>query len=53
MEWARTQKITINENPYDFGGTEEIKFGINVKEFSRKLYNFLLQVAWEHYGRPH
>ena len=41
MEWARIQKIVINENPHDFGGTEETKFGINVKEVSRKLYNFL------------
>ena len=41
MEWARIQKDVINENPHDFLGTEETKFGIDVKEFSRKLYNFL------------
>ena len=50
MEWARIQKIVINENPHDFGGTEETKFGINVKEFSRKLYNFLckwMETPWK------
>ena len=41
MEWARMQKGVINEDPYDFGGTEGNKFGIDVKEFSRKLYYFL------------
>ena len=41
MEWARIHKDVINENPHDFGGTEETKFGIGVKEFSRKQYNFL------------
>jgi hypothetical protein len=41
MEWARVQKFVINENSHDFGGTEETMFGLNVKEFSRKLYNFL------------
>ncbi len=41
MEWARVQTSAINENPYDFGGTEGIKFGIDVKEFSRKLYSCL------------
>ena len=40
MEWARTQKDAINEETYEFGGTEVTKFGIDVKEFSRKLYNF-------------
>ena len=31
MEWARIQKDVINENPHDFGGTEAVKFGIDVK----------------------
>ena len=29
------------KTPHDFGGTEAIKFGIDVKEFSRMLYYFL------------
>ena len=41
MEWARIHKDVINENSHDLGGTEEAKFEINVKEFSRKLYNFV------------
>ena len=31
MEWARIQKDVISENSHDFGGTEAIKFGIDVK----------------------
>ena len=46
MEWARTHKGVITEATEEmktsgFGGTEEVNFGIDVKEFSRKLYNFL------------
>ena len=45
MEWARTQKDVITEAREElktsgFGGTEA-RLGIDVKEFSRKLYNFL------------
>ena len=45
MEWARTQKDVITEAREElktsgFGDTEA-RLGIDVKEFSRKLYNFL------------
>ena len=39
MEWARTQKgVSLVPTAFE---ERETKFGIDVKEFSRKLYNFL------------
>ena len=40
LEWARSQKDTITES-IEISNAEAAKFGVDGKEFSRKLYAFL------------
>ena len=40
IEWARSQKETITEN-IEVSNAEAAKFGLDVRQFSRKLYNLL------------